>query len=401
MRMEELAHNQYIKQTDSVEKYLLELVRTYFKAGNVADDNSREATINTAVERMHDELTLDGMGVLSITVNGEERIGAVSITLEDLNGEPRIDPKGSAFNVNFGTEKGTACEGNDPRLYDARYPLSHTHQTSDIIGLDGILSTLTGKVNRLNGLAHTHKNINILDMLVYTGEKTVIDLDVIDNMDEKISTIVNQIMSEITSFRADISQLITDTTDQIDDIERKIEDLRTVITQKNEEYYDKAVDYADTKYSGLKTEFENAIADFIEEEDMENILTVANQSISLAGTASVNIRDVLDFTGDQKERKATYLIPPITQQDIIDRGSSVLQSKIEFLIRYTDSSGKQVYSPLPYVTFKDGAMNGTLQASNDMNNIYITYTSKDGTVPTEIQNATFICNFYSRQDVTL
>lgn len=36
--------------------------------------------------------------------------------------EPKISNKGTAFNVNFGTGAGEACEGNDKRLSDARTP---------------------------------------------------------------------------------------------------------------------------------------------------------------------------------------------------------------------------------------------------------------------------------------
>lgn len=402
MRMEELANSRYIKKTDTVEAYLLELVRTYFKSNAVADDASREALINKAVKRMKEELSLDGMGVISVKIGDEVRTGAVSVTLEDLGGEPWINPKHTAFNVDFGNEKGTACEGNDPRLYDDRHPLAHKHKTSDIVGLDGILSTLTGKVNRINGLAHTHSNMNILDMLTYTGNKTVIDLSVIDDMDEKISNIVNQIRAEIADFRTDISNLIAETESHIDDIEKKIDELKEVIRQQNEEYYEQAKEYTDSKYSSLKIDFENAVADFVKTEDLENVLDIANKVITKAATFSVDVNTLLTFTGYQQVRKATYPIPADVKMNVINRGTSVMLSQTEFLISYVNENSRRVYSPLPYITFDNGEVDGNLQVSNDENNIYVTYTSKLGiSAPDEIRNATIVCNFYSRQDVTL
>lgn len=44
----------------------------------------------------------------------------------------KLDAKANAYDVKYGNEAGTACEGNDGRLSDARHPLAHTHVTADI-----------------------------------------------------------------------------------------------------------------------------------------------------------------------------------------------------------------------------------------------------------------------------
>ena len=97
MRMEELANNNFIKGTDSVERYLLDIIKQYFSSNNI-DDDSREYIIKKAVEQMKEELNIDNAGVVS--VNG--KTGEVTITLESLGGEPLIYPKLYAYNVNFG-----------------------------------------------------------------------------------------------------------------------------------------------------------------------------------------------------------------------------------------------------------------------------------------------------------
>jgi hypothetical protein len=43
--------------------------------------------------------------------------------------------------VNYGTTAGTACEGNDARLSDARTPTAHTHGISDVTNLWGTLNS--------------------------------------------------------------------------------------------------------------------------------------------------------------------------------------------------------------------------------------------------------------------
>lgn len=53
--------------------------------------------------------------------------GSDPVTPAAIGAEPAIGPKGTAFNVSFGVAAGTACEGDDARLSDARTPTAHTH----------------------------------------------------------------------------------------------------------------------------------------------------------------------------------------------------------------------------------------------------------------------------------
>ena len=46
MRMEELADSMYIKQTDAVEKYLLNLVQEYFKSSGLASLRQENILLN-------------------------------------------------------------------------------------------------------------------------------------------------------------------------------------------------------------------------------------------------------------------------------------------------------------------------------------------------------------------
>ena len=48
MRIEELVNNNFIKETDSVERYLLNIIKQYFKNNNIEND-SREYIIRKAV----------------------------------------------------------------------------------------------------------------------------------------------------------------------------------------------------------------------------------------------------------------------------------------------------------------------------------------------------------------
>jgi hypothetical protein len=68
----------------------------------------------------------------------------INLTSQLDSKEPVISPKLTAFNKDFGTTAGTVCEGNDPRLNDARTPLTHAHTIGDVTGLTGALDAKIG-----------------------------------------------------------------------------------------------------------------------------------------------------------------------------------------------------------------------------------------------------------------
>ena len=69
----------------------------------------------------------------------------------------RLDSAGGG-SVTYGTTAGTACEGNDARLSDARAPLSHGHPQSDVTGLT---SDLSGKAASV----HTHAESDVTGLV--------------------------------------------------------------------------------------------------------------------------------------------------------------------------------------------------------------------------------------------
>ena len=57
--------------------------------------------------------------------------GSDALTPAAIGAEPAIGAKGTAFNVGFGVAAGTACEGNDARLSDARAALPWASKSAD------------------------------------------------------------------------------------------------------------------------------------------------------------------------------------------------------------------------------------------------------------------------------
>lgn len=400
MRMEELSENRYIKSTDTVERYLLELVRRYFDNANIASELSQEYIIKKALARMKEEISFDGMGVTKIIIDGEEYTGAVNLSLEMLGGEPLISPKHSAFNVDFGTEAMTACEGNDPRLSDARTPLPHKHGISDVAGLEGILSTLTGKIERVNGLMHQHPNKSILDMLIYTGDKSQIDLTLLDTLEGKTNELVNTIRNEVSQYRIDIDEKIRNVQVNTDRLENKIEEFKESIRQRNAEDLLEAKNYADGKDLELKEEFNDAIADFIKKDDLEPLLNVMQESIILIGTEEISLHEIIDVTTMDIVKSGTYTVSQEIQQRIMDNGLSLNECHKELFIKLIAAgTGKATYAPIPYITVNGGNIDGILQGTFDGMTASISLTTPTGYVNGALYNASIVCKVYHKQGV--
>ena len=123
----------FTKGLTNTEADVLSIVKRFFENNPGEIYGSIDNIILTVLRQVKEDL-INGTLVPSVSsVNG--KIGVVTISSDDVGAEPKIT-KNTAFNKNFGTEEGTVCEGNDPRLSDARTPKSHTHSeyiTSDML----------------------------------------------------------------------------------------------------------------------------------------------------------------------------------------------------------------------------------------------------------------------------
>ena len=405
MRMEELSDSRYIKNTDTVERYLLNLVQEYFKNSNIASATSREYIIKKAVERMKEEITFDSIGVLSITLpDGEQRTGAVTVTLEDLNGEPLISPKLSAFNVNFGTDQGTACEGNDPRLSDARKPLEHEHKITDIAGLQGILSTLTGKTKRTDEFLHEHNNLEVLNMLVYTGNKSKINLTVLETLEDKVIKIAEEIRDEIITYKKEIENKINEVNEKNTEVKTQINELKEYALNTNQEHYRLSKKYTDDAIVQIQQDIEAELSSLVTKEVLDNILNTASNSYTLVGTMNFSLNSKLDFNSESKEQIVTIDIDNNILTELTERGQTLKNCQTESIIEYKDSTtNKIVYGILPYIIFKDNTIDGSIQLSTiyTSNQLLLSLASTSLDIPIEIQDARITYNVYSKQSVTL
>lgn len=397
MRMEELANSQYIKQTDSVEKYLLGVIQEYFKNNsNVANVNSREFIIRKTLERIKEELNFEEIGVTSVTLpDGIKRTGAVTITLEELEGEPIISPKLSAFNVSFGDKQNTACEGNDPRLFDAREPLFHTHEINNIIGLEGALSTINGKIDRVSGFIHEHQNMSVLNKITYTGEKDIIDLTVIDTLEPKIIKIIEEIQNDINKYKNETDTKINTVYSKIEEIKQEIPKVKQYVLDTNKEYYNQAKTYTNETVNTTKETIMQEFEKYVTKTAVSEVVSIANQVYTLISEVKQQI-----FSDN-----GSIDVASAVQNEVAKRGKQISDCKIEPYIQYQKGSDI-VMSPLPYAVIKNNKLNGIIRGDLNIDTLEfyynVNYTAdlsqedKD-----EIYNWTIILKVYSQQVVTL
>ena len=413
MRIEELENNMYIKSTDTVEKYLLNIIQEYFKDSNEALEGSREYIIREAVDRLRTEMDYNSLGVLSITLpNGDVRTGDVTITLEDLGGEPLISPKLSAFNVNFGNKANTACEGNDPRLYNARKPIKHEHEITDVRGLEGILSTILGEINRVGTLNHIHDNKTILDILTYTGTNTKIDLGILDTLEPKIDEITEKIRKDIEKYIKDTETEIKKINEEIVKINQEIDKIHEFVIEKCEEYLKQAKQYTDQVIEKTTNELKIWIDNtYVKKEKIKDLIDIAKNCYTLVNTDSWDINEMFINTN---ETIRTFNLPfsqktlDELQRRVIDLGSSrdiIFEVSIEYMkddiiyrqsIPYADSFSS-MYDSYLYTLNKHLTMAGLIQNIQGSNNALSVIWMMDETkLPTEIRHGKIVCDIYSK-----
>lgn len=351
MRMEELTNNNFIKGTDTVERYLLDIIKQYFNSNDI-DDDSREYIIKRAVEQMKQDIDIDNAGVVS--VNGET--GEVNITLESLGGEPLISPKLSAFNVNFGSKENTACMGNDPRLSDDRHPLSHTHEISEVNGLNGELSSIKNNIDLLENKTHKHDNLDILKLLTYTGNKTEIDLTLLDTIENDLNTEIIKIDNAILDTQTKIDDLTTRTINELNQYNTDYTDIKTYVDDKDTQLKTDLENYCNTILQNKKNEIDTEINDKAEKIQLNSIIGALNQQFSILYETSIS--NFITSTDSIIEHNVSLPLDIINTLSLLNEK----KYKIDFYINYTEPiSNEKILMNFPFIYAEAGSLLYTIK----------------------------------------
>lgn len=406
MRIEELSEQRALKSPDSVEKYLLSLIEDYFSKTDYTAPASREYVINQAVKRLKEEVDFETLGVLSIKLPDDEepRTGAINISLEELGGEPIILDKKTAFNVPFGDTKNTACEGNDPRLSDARTPLPHTHRISDIQGINGIISSLDGKLQRIEEFKHEHTNKSVLDMLIYTGDKEYIDLEILDHLDDDIKLLIEDVINEIIGYKTEATQKVDAINTKIQDIKDRIETLHNFVETSNATNLSEAKEYTDERVAEVREIIDEALSHSVLKEDFERILGYAHNSYIFVGQGSIHIQQAFDIHNfsliggnPSHNNRFEFDIDPSILATVGSHDKTLYNCIFEPYILYGGYQQQLPYSFLKDGTKEDGYI--TLEFNLDTAKAILTMSSETLSLPVEVNDSTIIYKVYCEQKI--
>jgi hypothetical protein len=96
-------------------------------------------------------------GSTTLKTNGVNNSSQTTLNLQDGTGTTVSNPSGAnvQVDVTYGTTPGTAAQGNDSRLSDARVPTAHTHPESEVTGLTTDLAAKALAARTVNGHALT------------------------------------------------------------------------------------------------------------------------------------------------------------------------------------------------------------------------------------------------------
>ena len=343
--MEELKDGSMIKSTDAVEAYLLNLVQSYFESNKITTPSSREYIINKAVERMKEELNLDATGVVS--VNG--KTGVIDITLEELGGEPKIEHKMNAFNVHFGSKQGTACEGNDPRLSDKRIPLPHKHDISDIKGLDGLVSSISNKIDRNNSMIHSHPYLDVLSKIIYTGTKDSIDLADIEKLESFVNETLEKTRKEYLDNNTEIDNKISSIETKMSEVTEDIPSIENMIEEKKQSALSEAKQYVNEQTDAIVAKINEAKTLFATSEEIQEYMEKTKNNSCFVYSGEINV-----FSLDFIDGYAEFEFPEELFVTLSTNGILLYLCQVEVILSCT-LNGKQTKIALPYFT-EDGML---------------------------------------------
>lgn len=385
MNFKELGDNLYEKSTDSVERYLLNMVQAYLQDKGIQNNpDSREYIVDKSVQRMKEEYGLI-QGVKS--VNG--KTGVVDITIEEVNAEPKIENKKTAFNVNFGTIKGTACEGDDPRLSDARKPLQHNHVMDDIAGLQGIIATLNASTQQVNKKAHVHENKSVLDKITYSGNNSSIDLTDIENKTTTLNQMITGVESKNTIALNQMTSKFEQTQTAVSD--SNINSLQTDADNKINNAKIELQQYANTKVTDAKSELQQAIDLLAKQEDVDLLLDEVENIETFIGEQSVLLSNVLDSGDEYAVSTDQTILDELDNYGITDLRKCIIEIEI-------DENGKKT-SGTCFLT--DAILIGFISTYVTDKNVNIRYNriDSDYTMSEAQRNIKITIKYYAKKKV--
>lgn len=365
MNLKEHDNNQFTKQSDEVEKYLLRIIQRYFDIENNFTKESIEAMIIESLARFKQMIMREKGFIFSLN----QKTGHLNLTIRDFGGETLLE-KHTAFNKNFGNQADTICEGNDKRLSDDREPLEHIHVMFDIQKLEEKINN----IGTLNEVTHVHGDKSILDMIKYTGTQTQIDLIVLEQLEVTINNYYNNLI-----FKQDESKDIYDKNMDIlvsckTIIDEELQNIKDII-QNSVPWINEIKTYADEKLISYKNDMLKQLMNFVYIDKIQSVVNLFKTIYFVAKDGEIPIPN-----GEITCNPITSTMPDGTPwsicfvQERVNLSmpvSGVNNLKAKFYFRYDSDDGEEITIPLPFC-IKNGDRNIFIEGSYNKTGITIT-----------------------------
>lgn len=307
MALKEHENNIITKEYDDpITNYLRNIIQRYFQIENEISQESKEAIIIQAYTRLKEILNAYTTKYI-ICIN--ERSGNIDLFIKDFGGEAAFD-KNTAFNkdfcdvtvdtktlwdgtdedyYNFGKEQEDhIVAGDDDRLSDARVPLMHVHTIDDVIGLREKLE----EYNLINGGFHLHTNQNVLNMLIYTGTRTSIDLLLIEDLVAKVEKAVERFKDTDVYFTTIGQHYINQLQDIFTPIYNKLKYIDENINSWINNWLPKSKAYTDLQNVSFKKYINNLIKGYLSNNEYALLKETMEKSIRVIYAGSANLANI-------------------------------------------------------------------------------------------------------------
>lgn len=341
MIMQEQDNNTFTKEKTDVEKYLARIIQRYFETENNYSKASIESIIVESLTRFKRFCKDKGKGYL-FSLN--QKTGRVCINIGFFSGELAFD-KNSAFNKDFGIDADTVCSGDDPRLSDERLPLVHSHELTEIHGLESILEQL-----EVPEYMHSHKNKSTLDALEYTGTTPEIDLFVIEQTKKQLpmyQTNVSKITAGMTTFQKQ----------QLDNLNSSMHALKTYVDNIainlvfGYQWVQDMKKSINSSSQLMQKYAEKKFLKMVWKDDYQKAESNAVSVYSLANNGSFNVHMTVDGIKNITHNGLPYVV-----YNVVSDSATIQPITADCLanmyFQYEDDNGDTIQSPLPF-TFQD------------------------------------------------
>ena len=273
-------NNQFIKENNDIEKYLIRIIQRYF---SVEDNLSRESIEAIIVESLT-RFKQSSMGLKGFLFSLNNRTGNIVLNISDFGGEKSFS-KNNAFNKKFGKNANTICEGNDKRLSNNRKPLSHVHTISNIKNLEPLLD-----FDKITKNFHVHNNKEVLDILQYTGLKTEIDLIVLEHLQDSLD---NHAMN-LTAYNKELDTIYQQQLETLNDCMAKLNNILQYIKESishSVSWLSDSNAYTDSEMKNTKALFSKKIIQYISQAQTDRLVGSLNASQHIVSEGEIAIEN--------------------------------------------------------------------------------------------------------------